>query len=113
MVYESDKIVLNLNDSIQIADGYWPGDMTRPGFISDYFDGPDDSIVVIFDDTFRMVHYANTPDQLAEIYYLFESLRNIGNASGYEFSRYKKKKEAYTNVHKYYFTEQDYLDAKD
>jgi len=113
IVLASDTIRLSENDSLQYGLSSDWGDITGPGFYSEYSGGPDDSIIVIYDDIYKISHYANTPVNLAIKYYLFDSKRNIMNPLSYEFSRIENKNESYTNMHKYRFTEQDYLDAKD
>ena len=111
VVYPNDTIKLMQNQSLEIANGFFRGRSSSPGFISGYFGGPDDPIVVIYDDTYRMYHYANTPTQLAPKYYLNTSLRNIGNPNSYRFEL-TEEKNGNVNKHFYDFTEQDYLDAK-
>jgi hypothetical protein len=111
IVNSTDTIVLEPNTNFQIAYGTELGKNTRPGFSSGYFGSPKDSNVVIFDNTYTITHYANTPDSLASRYYLFTSLRNIANPNSYEFEIVDDRGDI--NDHKYYFTEQDYLDAKD
>ena len=44
-------------------------------------------------------------------YYLFSSLRNIGNPKSYRFES-TEEKNGNVNKHFYDFVEQDYLDAK-
>jgi len=113
-VHEGDTLRLNLGDSVIIADGSMRGEINTPGFNSKHFGNPNDSIVAVFDDSFRVVHYADPPRDslLADKYYLFSSLRNIGNPKSYEFERIKQSKHVYNNIHRYYFTEADYEFAK-
>lgn len=67
-----------------------------------------DSIIVIYNDSFKMAHYTYSPMDFAPKYYLISSSRNLDNAESYELTR--KGSNNYMN---YYFREQDYLDAKD
>ncbi len=101
------NITLNPNDSLKIADGFDFGTITVPGFSSNYFGGPNDSINVIFDNQYLVSHYFNSPANLSSKYLLFSSLRNLGNPNSYIFNRYNN-----LNSHYYIFTEQDYLDAR-
>ena len=88
------------------------GNVSVPGFTSKYFGSSDDSIIVVYDDLYKITHYANTPSQLAPKYYLFSSLRNIGNSLSYRFVSTPISRHNNNNAHYYDFTEQDYLDAK-
>lgn len=103
----SNTIFLNPNDSIKIANGIDIGVVTSPGFTSEYFGDPNDSIIVTFDNQYTMTHYFNTPNKLSLKYLLASSIRNIGNPNSYVFIR-----NGNINSHYYYFNEQDYLDAR-
>lgn len=111
----TDTLRLKPKDSIVIADGSQRGERNGPGFSSKYFGGPADSNVVIFDDSFRVVHYADPPPDslLAHKYYLFSSLRNIANSKSYQLEQVRQSKHVYENIHRYYFTEADYDFARD
>lgn len=111
IVYPNDTIKLLSNVPFEIANGFDRGKSSEPGFSSKYLGGSNDSNVVIFDNKYRMPHYANTPTQLAPKYYLFSSLRNIGNPKSYRFES-TEEKNGNVNKHFYDFVEQDYLDAK-
>lgn len=113
VVSANDTIFLDSNTQFLLA--YGPlgrgsSSGVGRGFNSDY---NGDSIIVIFDDVYKMSHYIDPPLQLAKHYYLFESLRNIGNPYSYEYAVVKDDDGTPINDHKYYFTQQDYLDAKD
>ena len=112
VVQEKDTITLLKNSVFNIAKGTLMGIVESPGFESDYFGGPNDSVIVIFDDIYRITHYANNPNFFSDRHYLFTSTRNILNPKSYEFIRIKGEKNVFTNMHVYTFSEQDYLDAK-
>lgn len=106
-----DTTTLNPKITTQIGASAERGDIKGPGFNSFIFGGPDDSLIVIFDDSYRVSHYCNTPSNLSGNYYLFTSLRNILHPNSYEFKRVRGKKRVYHNMHKYIFSEDDYLNA--
>lgn len=110
IVYPSDTIKLHANTSLEIANGFIRGDINVPGFTSQYFGGPNDSNIVIFDGIHKISHYANTPVNLASKYYLNSSIRNINNPKSYRFVS-TPTDHAHKNDHYYEFIEQDYLDA--
>src|SRR5882724_10451379 len=60
VVYSSDTVRLSPSEKKQIAYGHVRGLITEPGFFSNYGGGPNDSTVVVFDDLYKMTHYANT-----------------------------------------------------
>ena len=115
IVESQDTIKLDAFGSFRIAKGSQRGENIKvPGFWSRYFGGPNDSNVVVFNDSFRVVHYANTPTtSLAEKHYLNTSKRNIANPESYEFEREKDKQDVFLNIHNYYFTEEDYIYASE
>ena len=98
------------NQPFLFADGIEKGSVSIPGFGSKYFGGPNDSIAIIFDNLYRVAHYANTPTQLASKFYLNISLRNIGNPLSYRFVS-TEIGSGRRNEHFYDFTEEDYLYA--
>jgi hypothetical protein len=113
VVRQGDIISMPPLTHFRLAIGAQKGPSSQPGFFSEHFGGLEDSIVVIFDDKYKVSHYANTPIDTAKKYYLFSSLRNIGNPLSYEFYTTKlKHSKSVENTHVYKFTEQDYLDAK-
>jgi len=112
IVQPEDTIKLDPNSTFEIALGVDRGLVSIPGFFSKYFGQPEDSILVIFDNIYSITHYANEPNNKAMKYYLFNSLRNIGNPNSYEFKSVRTSKYKNTNTHKYTFTEQDYLDTQ-
>lgn len=111
-VSSKDTLKILPGETIQFGDGWEFGDIKVPMFESEHLGGPEDSVVVIFNDSFSVTHYANTPTDLSSKYYLFESLRNINNPLSYEFETVRIKKER-INYHYYTFTESDYEFAKD
>ncbi|KAA5534778.1 hypothetical protein F0919_09220 [Taibaiella lutea] len=114
IVNSTDTIKLNEGDSFLLAEGIFDGDVLNPGFVSNRFNGPVDSTLVLFDNQYKMMHYTYVPDSLKGNYYLYDNPRNLWNSTiSYEFTRIKDKNDNYTNVHKYIFTEQDYLDARE
>jgi hypothetical protein len=110
----SDKIIrLQMNDSFLVGDGFFRGLVAADayGFSSKYLNGAD-SLRIIFDDVFSITHYVRTPASFAPKYYLYTSLRNLGNYKSYAATSTVISKTAWYNEYKYTFTEQDYLDAK-
>lgn len=100
------------SEKVEIANGVDRGaDNKESGFTSNYFGSSDDSVVVVFNDSFRVTHYANTPSNLSLKHHLNSSSRDIYIPSSYQFSR-SGTKGIYTNHHDYYFTEDDYNFAK-
>lgn len=85
IVNSTDTIVLEPNANFQIASGTRRGKSTGRGFSSRYAGSPNDSVIVKFDNTYTMSHYANTPTSLAQHHYLFDYQRNILNPYSYEF----------------------------
>jgi hypothetical protein len=112
IVEKKDTIRIPPNTHFEFGYGSIRGLITIPLFSSEYFGGSDDSIVVIFDDLYSITHYVNIPTDTAPNYYLYTSLRNLGNRLSYTFYTEKKSKHRRRNNHVYNFTEQDYLDAK-
>jgi hypothetical protein len=112
VVLTTDTIKLVQNQQFEFANGSRRGKLTKPGFSSNYFGNSNDSIVVIFDNMYKITHYGFTPLQLAPKHYLFENLRNIGNPNSYRFVSTPISSHGNKNDHYYDFKEQDYLDAK-
>lgn len=112
VVYTTDTIKLIPNQQFQFANGSLRGNVTVPGFDSKYFGNSNDSIVVVFDNLYKITHYGIAPTVLASKYYLFSSNRNIGNPKSYRFVSTAVSSHSHENDHYYDFTEQDYLDAK-
>ncbi len=108
IVYPPDTIKLSAGQQFQIADGFYRGLITEPLFFTKYFGGPNDSIVIVFDNLYKVSHYANPPQQKARKYYLFESLRHIANAFSYKFESTTTSKNHRNNTHLYVFTQEDY-----
>lgn len=104
---------LQQNDTLQIADGFYRGisSDSSAGFIPKYFAGAD-SLIVVFDNTYSITHYINTPSLLNSKYYLFTSQRNIGNPRSYQMIIKSSSSTFRENEFWYTFTQQDYLDAQ-
>lgn len=105
------EVYIVVSESLEIANGSDRGKVDQAGFDSQYLTGMD-SLVVIFNDSFRITHYRINPETPSGNHYLNEDLRNLFNYLNYEYSiddRSRGKRVAYYN---YVFTEQDYLDAK-
>ena len=77
-VAPADTIKLLQGQEFEFAKGSVWGNVSVPGFTSKYFGSSDDSIIVVYDDLYKITHYANTPLQPAPKYYLFSSVRNTG-----------------------------------
>lgn len=97
---------------LQIAHGHERGLSDKPGFSSGHYGGPNDSIVVVFDNSYKVSHYANTPAQLAPKHHINISLRNVGNAKSYRLETEHVSKNVWNKDHYYEFVEDDYLYAK-
>jgi len=108
-VLASDTIKLSPGSEVEIAHGSQWGIVEVPGFSSKYFGGPNDSVIVVFDNLYKVSHYANTPGLLSAKYYLNTSTRNIGNPHSYRFESVRVNNHQQKNTHVYEFTEQDYL----
>lgn len=105
------EVYIFVNESLEIANGSDRGKVNHAGFDSQYLTGMD-SLVVIFNDSFKITHYRINPETPSANHYLNEDFRNLFNYLNYEYSiddRSRGKRVAYYN---YVFTEQDYLDAK-
>lgn len=113
VVLPKDTIKLVNGQELEIANGYDQGIGTSPGFYTQYFVGePKDSVLVVFDNTYSIVHYRQAPEFKSNKYYLQISNRNLMNLDSYSFTSTRITKRSQENVHIYTFTEQDYLDAK-
>ena len=76
---------IGANDTLEIALGSFRGIVGQGGFISKYFAGTD-SVLVVYDNLYSIVHYVYTPVALNPRHYLYSSLRNIGNQLSYEYT---------------------------
>ena len=111
-VVRNDKVVTLLAGEVkQIADGSYRGIGNQAIFLSEYMTGAD-SLVVVFDDMFPIIHYGITPPSTAPKYYLFTSNRNVGNSKNYKLETRDLNKHKRENTFTFYFIEQDYLDAR-
>ncbi len=111
IVYPNDIIKLVPNQQFEFAYGSHRGNVTGRGFSSNYFGENDDSVVVIFDNLYKVVHYVNSPLRFASKYYLYSSNRNILNVLSYRFISTATSSKSHKNDHFYDFIEQDYLYA--
>ena len=111
VVYPNDTIKLTANQQFEFAHGWDRGNVIGGGFSSNYFGQNNDSIVVVFDELFKVAHYVNTPSQLASKYHLYSSYRNIANYLSYRLISTATSRNSHSNDYFYDFIEQDYLDA--
>lgn len=112
IVPTANILQMGINDTLQIADGFDRGiEYENNGFDSKYFAGSD-SIKIIFDNLYSIIHYVNTPAILAPKYYLYTSLRNIGNYKAYRQDIASSSKYSISKKFWFVFTEQDYLDTQ-
>lgn len=112
IVHPLDTIKLLPNTEFTIADGSSRGIDSSPGFKSNYFGGPSDSVIVFFDIQNRIAHYFDMPQNTATNFYPFSSTRNLGNPLSYSFQSVSESNHRQRNTHLYTFVEQDYLDAQ-
>jgi hypothetical protein len=112
IVASTDTIKLGMNQEVEIANGPLRGLVRVPGFSTKYAIGSDDSVVVVFDNIYKVSHYVNLPANLFSKYYQYNSLRNIGNAKSYIFTSTQVASTKLTNVHRYEFVEADYNYAR-
>ncbi len=113
IVIPGDTIILNPGYDFIYGESSHRGEVKVPMFSTKYSISEEDSIVVIFDDKYQVVHYVNPPSILSSRHYLYESTRNLGNRFSYEFSHKKRGTGRYINIHRYTFTEDDYNFAKE
>jgi hypothetical protein len=102
---------LEANQSFEIATGTDRGIVPDGGFDSYYLSGSD-SIAVVFDGSYRMVHYFLQPAILAPRHYLITSNRNLYNKDNYTYTFTDVSKNRWENRYEYNITEQDYLDTQ-
>lgn len=109
----SGSIILMADTEFTIANGSRRGIENQGGFDSKYFSSAD-SVKVIFDDSFTIIHYfSDLPSSPAERYYDYKSNRNLLNLYSYGYSFEDKSKYSRLAFYTYTFTEKDYLDAKE
>ncbi len=110
---DKDSLVISPNSQFQFGQSFERGLSNGPGFGSDYFGSANDSMIVVFDNNYKIAHYySSTPQLLRSKHYLYTSIRNIGNVYSYVLKNEHTSKHQWNNYHTYTFTEQDYLDAK-
>lgn len=110
-IVPTEKIIsLALNDSFQIANGSDRGIVNNAGFNSNFLSGSD-SIVVTFDNQYKITHYFNQPVNLASKYYLINSNRNLYNKDNYLYTYQDASKNRRESNYLYKFIQQDYLDS--
>lgn len=110
VVNTSKILTLLAGEKREIANGTEPG-LSNGGFISPYFLGGD-SLVVVYDDTYSIVHYGTPPIILAPKHHLMSSPRHCANWRNYALTTNKISKHKRENIHYFAFIEQDYLDAR-
>ncbi len=115
-VNSGDSILLNADEEIVIADGWYRGDVNAAGFLSNYGkNGSVDSATITYDGIYTVAHdVPPNPHSISGKVIIYENERNFLNSrKNYVFTREGSKRKGYTNVHKYTFTEADYEFAKD
>lgn len=73
---------------------------------------PDDSVIVIYDNTYKMKHNRFNDTTTCDNCYIESNNRNLTNPNNYTPTIIKEEKEYLDGYYTYTFTEQDYLDAK-
>jgi len=104
-------MTLSPNSTLKIADYNVMGMQNDGGFHSDLTAGAD-SIIIVFDATYRVTHYYTSPVNFANNYYTFDSNRNIRNISSFIYKTEDTSESSRQNTYTYTFTEEDYLYAK-
>jgi hypothetical protein len=104
-------INLGANQSFEIAAGSDRGIVSNAGFDSYYLSGSD-SVAVVFDGSYRMVHYFLQPASLSPRHYLLTSNRNLYNKDNYSYTFTDVSKNRRESWYEYNITEQDYLDTQ-
>jgi hypothetical protein len=111
VIQSSLNKTLNFQNEFIIANGFYRGIVGHVGFSSALLLNAD-SIIVVFDDIYRITHYVLTPIQKSNKFYLYTDKRNLFNYISYQYSYTDLKKYKRSSLYNYEFTEQDYLDAK-
>jgi len=111
VAYNNRIVFLAPGDSTLFGNGVYYGKVGNAGFDSKYISGSD-SIVVTFDNTYSISHYFITPASFSPKYYLYSSLRNLGNYLSWDYSFNDPSKYRREAFYLYRFTDQDYLDAR-
>ncbi|MFT4062692.1 MAG: hypothetical protein QM642_10090 [Edaphocola sp.] len=106
-----ESIKLNSGDSVKIASGTDYGIVDHAGFDSDFLSNTD-SLVVIFSDTFKVVHYLNDPQNPSIKFVSGKSERNLLQLESYSYSYLDISKYKRSSTYWYTFTESDYEYAK-
>jgi hypothetical protein len=114
VTYPDSILLLNSGDSLKFGYDVAEGLLNQSrGLASKYLSqNANDSIVVTFDNLYSITHYVNTPGSLNTKHYLFASLRNLANVFNWKYTFKDVSKYHRESYLFYYFTEQDYLDAK-
>jgi len=71
-----------------------------------------DSILVVFDGRYPILHYKNNTSSSPAPYYPRSSKRNLWSELSYKVTVIKEKRQFYRVTRNYTFTDQDYDDAK-
>jgi len=108
---EADIITLSPGIVFKFAEGAERGKRNSGGFSSDMVSGTD-SIVVVFDGLYKVVHLFNNTDSATGNYYNYASFRNLGNWESYIVRVTDETKHSITLEFVYTFTEEDFNYAK-
>lgn len=100
-----DKIDLAPGENFKVGYGTQRG-KDYDGFGFEYFNNAD-SLIVTFDNTYKVVHYFINPPNQSPKSYLFTSNRNLGYYLSYKKESNQDKRVTST-VYTYEFTEADY-----
>ena len=100
-----DKIDLNPGENFQVGFGTQRGE-DYEGFGFEYFNDAD-SLIVTYDNTYKVVHYFINPSTQSLKSYLITSNRNLGSYLSYKKESTQEKRVTNT-VYTYEFTESDY-----
>lgn len=60
-----------------------------PGFLFDFLAAPIDSLVVVYEKTYKITHYVKRPTNTSPKYYPYASPGNIMNSESYKFEAKK------------------------
>ncbi len=108
----TDKVIILLaGETKQIAIGTDRGIVGNAGFNSQQLSGSD-SIVVVFNNLYKITHYFTTPTGFSPKYYVLSSPRNLYNKDNYIYTYQDLSKYQRQSDYNYLFIEQDYLDTR-
>ena len=104
-VHQEDTLLISPKQTIQIGEGFSRGISHQAGFSSHHFGIPSDSVIVVFNDSFFVTHYSNTPHNLSNKFLLFSSDRNVMNKKSYVYEYEDENKNIRNTTYTYTFTE--------